>query len=123
MQGALPVNASGMIGGLPPNLPNGQLVQIQSPGSVPTRFLLVRANSNEMQPVPVPPLQMGMPRGIILPQNMVGGQPMPVMFPSSCQSRYPGPNAVQQSGMKTTEEHGNSAVKVRISEINLTDLF
>ncbi|XP_042887616.1 uncharacterized protein LOC122263302 isoform X2 [Penaeus japonicus] len=111
VQGALPVNASGMIGGLPPNLPNGQLVQIQSPGSVPTRFLLVRANSNEMQPVPVPPLQMGMPRGIILPQNMVGGQPMPVMFPSSCQSRYPGPNAVQQSGMKTTEEHGNSAVK------------
>lgn len=104
------MNASGMIGGLPPNLPNGQLVQIQSPGSVPTRFLLVRANTNEMQPVQMPPLQMGMPRGIILPQNMIGGQPMPVMLPSN-QSRYPGPHMVQQSGMRATEEYEN--VKVR----------
>nr|XP_027223473.1 uncharacterized protein LOC113815642 isoform X1 [Penaeus vannamei] len=106
LQGTLTVNASGMIGGLPPNLPNGQLVQIQSPGSVPTRFLLVRANTNEMQPVQMPPLQMGMPRGIILPQNMIGGQPMPVMLPSN-QSRYPGPHMVQQSGMRATEEYEN----------------
>ncbi|XP_063593606.1 uncharacterized protein LOC134770549 isoform X2 [Penaeus indicus] len=111
LQGALTVSASGMIGGLPPNLPNGQLVQIQSPGSVPTRFLLVRANTNEMQPVQVPPVQIGMPRGIIVPQNMIGGQPMPVMLPSNCQPRYPGPHTGQQSGMRAGDEYGNSAVK------------
>lgn len=75
-------SSAGVAGGVHPSLGGNQLLQVQSPGSNAPRFLLVRpGGSGEMAPVQSG-THLGMPRGILLPTSLVGGQ-MPFMMPGS----------------------------------------
>ncbi|KAG7176382.1 Midasin-like 3, partial [Homarus americanus] len=75
-------NSAGVMGGIHPNIAGNQLLQLQAPGSNAARFLLVRTGANgEMVPIQGGP-HLGMPRGILLPPGIVGGQ-MPFMIAGS----------------------------------------
>ncbi|XP_071524427.1 uncharacterized protein [Panulirus ornatus] len=75
-------SSAGIAGGVYPSLGGNHLLQVQAQGSNAPRFLLVRPGSSGEMPPVHSGTHLGMPRGILLPNSLVGGQ-VPFMMSGS----------------------------------------